>query len=236
VRLSNDKLAGWEALVRWHHPTRGLVSPALFIPVAEETGLIVALGHWVLKTACQQAYAWQALADNAALIMSVNVAARQFQSPGLVEDVAEIVRQTGIPPHSLKIEITESAVMHDAVGAIRTLHALKALGIQLAIDDFGTGYSSLAYLKRFPVDTLKVDQSFVGGLGRDTQDAAIVQTVIGLASALDLNVTAEGIETAAQRAQLTMLGCGFGQGYLFGRPMTADTAELQLMARSRPAA
>jgi diguanylate cyclase (GGDEF)-like protein len=231
-RLAGGELAGWEALVRWHHPTRGLVSPALFIPVAEETGLIVALGQWVLKTACQQASAWHALTGNDALVMSVNVAARQFHSPGLVEEVAGIVRQTGLPPNSLKLEITESAVMRDAEGAIRTLRALKALGIQLAIDDFGTGYSSLAYLKQFPVDTLKVDRSFVDGLGRDPHDTAIVRSVVALANALGLSVTAEGIETPAQRAQLTMLGCDFGQGYLLGRPVVAESAQVQLLEQS----
>jgi EAL domain-containing protein (putative c-di-GMP-specific phosphodiesterase class I) len=166
----------------------------------------------------------------------VNVSARQFQSPGLVADVARILGETGLPPASLKLEITESAVMRDAEGAISTLQALKALGVQVAIDDFGTGYSSLAYLKQFPVDTLKIDRSFVDGLGRDAQDGAIVRSVVALAKTLELSVTAEGIETPAQRAQLAMLGCDFGQGYLLGRPLAQESAQAYLAEHYRAAA
>jgi diguanylate cyclase (GGDEF)-like protein len=229
-RLGSEKLVGWEALVRWRHPTRGLVPPSLFIPVAEETGLIVALGQWVLEAACRQAQLWQVMTGEHRLSMSVNVAARQFQSPDLVSDVGRIIRELGVSPHTLQLEITESAIMQGGQTATATLEALKELGVRLAIDDFGTGYSSLAYLKRFPVDTLKVDRSFVDGLGRDAQDSAIVRSVVALAKALDLNVTAEGIETPAQQAQLELLGCDFGQGYLLGRPVPADAAEALLLA------
>jgi EAL domain-containing protein (putative c-di-GMP-specific phosphodiesterase class I) len=231
VGLPGEELVGWEALVRWLHPTRGLISPAQFIPVAEETGLIVAVGQWVLEEACRQARAWRELTGDRGLVMSVNVSARQFQHPELVADVARILRQTGLAPACLKLEITESAVMRDAEDAVGTLRALKALGLQVAIDDFGTGYSSLAYLKRFPVDTLKIDRSFVDGLGHDPQDSAIVRSVVALAKTLELTVTAEGIETTTQRAHLAILGCDFGQGYLFGRPLAREAAEAYLLER-----
>ena len=223
------KLAGWEALVRWQHPTRGLVLPGPFIPLAEETGLIVDIGRWVLEEACRQLRAWHELSQDRALTMSVNVSARQFQHAGLVADVEGALEASGVDPRCLKLEITESAIMRDAQGSVATLRALKALGVELAIDDFGTGYSSLAYLKRFPVDTLKIDRSFVDGLGRDPHDAAIVRSVVALAQTLELSVTAEGIETAAQQAELTMLGCNFGQGYLLGRPADATLAEAHLL-------
>jgi EAL domain-containing protein (putative c-di-GMP-specific phosphodiesterase class I) len=206
------------------------VPPGLFIPVAEETGLIVALGRWVLEAACRQAQVWRVMSGEQALTMSVNVAARQFQSPDLVSDVGRIIRELGVSPHTLQLEITESAIMQGGETATTTLEALKELGVRLAIDDFGTGYSSLAYLKRFPVDTLKVDRSFVDGLGRDAQDGAIVRSVVALAKALNLSVTAEGIETPAQQAQLALLGCDLGQGYLLGRPVPAEAAEALLLA------
>jgi diguanylate cyclase (GGDEF)-like protein len=228
---SNDKVVGWEALVRWHHPTRGLVSPAIFIPVAEETGLIVAIGSWVLDRACRQVRAWQEMSGDESLTISVNVAARQFEDPALIGTVQRTLRRSGLPPRCLKLEITESAIMADAEGAVTTLRALKALGVQVAIDDFGTGYSSLAYLKQFPVDILKIDRSFVDGLGRDPHDTAIVRSVVALAKTLELRLTAEGIETPHQRAQLAMMECEFGQGYLFGRPLTPEAVEEHLRER-----
>jgi EAL domain-containing protein (putative c-di-GMP-specific phosphodiesterase class I) len=227
--LAAGSLVSWEALVRWQHPTRGLVSPDLFIPIAEETGLIVPLGQWVLHQACHQARAWQELTRDSSLSISVNISARQFQVPGLVTEVSRTLSQTRLHPRSLRLEITEGAVMQNPDGAIETLRALKELGIQLAVDDFGTGYSSLAYLKRFPVDTLKIDRSFVDGLGSDPQDSAIVRSVLALARTLELSVTAEGIETPAQRTQLSMLGCEFGQGYLFSGPLAADIAQEELL-------
>jgi len=231
MHLQSGALMGWEALLRWQHPQRGPISPAVFIPVAEETGLIVPIGRWVLETACQQARTWLDRSGGHALTMSVNVSARQFQDPTLIDDIARAVETTRIPPHCLKLEITESAVMRDGEAAVRTLQQLKQLGIQLAIDDFGTGYSSLAYLKRFPVDTLKIDRSFVDGLGREGHDTAIVRSIVALATTLELSVTAEGVETPNQQAALRGLGCDFGQGYLFGRPAPQDKVEVP-----RPAA
>ena len=232
VSLDSRRILGWEALLRWHHPERGMIPPVAFIPVAEETGLIVPIGRWVLQTACREARHWLDF-DGKPRTMSVNVSARQFHDPGLVDDIAQVIQSTGVPPHCLKLEITESAVMHDAEAACRTLQQMKQLGIQIAIDDFGTGYSSLSYLKRFPVDTLKIDRSFVDGLGHDAQDTAIVRSVVALAKTLELSVTAEGVETPSQEAQLRLLGCDFGQGYLFGRPTPASAAHAQLMEQTR---
>jgi diguanylate cyclase (GGDEF)-like protein/PAS domain S-box-containing protein len=221
-----------ETLVRWQHPERGLISPADFIPLAEETGLIVPIGQWVLSEACLQARLWQREFPSAPdLVMSVNLSPRQFQHPALVEDIARILRDSGLAPERLELEITEGAVMEDADAARATLQKLRDIGISLAIDDFGTGYSSLGYLKRFPVNVLKIDQSFVRGLGHDTQDLAIVRGVIALARSLNLSVTAEGIETFEQLAHLRDLGCNHGQGYLLSRPL--DSAALgHLLARS----
>ena len=227
--LGGGELAGWEALVRWQHPTRGLVPPGMFIPLAEETGLIVALGRWVLDEGCRQLRAWHELSGDTSLTMSVNVSARQFQHAGLVDEVKDALDASGLQPCRLKLEITESAIMRDAEASVASLRALEALGVELAIDDFGTGYSSLAYLKRFPVDTLKIDRTFVDGLGRDAQDAAIVLSVVALAHTLKLSVVAEGIETSAQQAELAMLGCDFGQGYLLGRPADVPRAETHLL-------
>jgi EAL domain-containing protein (putative c-di-GMP-specific phosphodiesterase class I) len=218
--------------VRWQHPERGLISPADFIPLAEETGLIVPIGQWVLAEACRQARLWQQEFPTAPdLVMSVNLSPRQFQHPSLVEDIAGILRDSGLDPERLELEITEGAVMADADGARETLQRLRAIGISLAIDDFGTGYSSLGYLKRFPVSVLKIDQSFVRGLGHDEQDLAIVRGVIALARSLNLSVTAEGIETFEQLAHLRELGCNHGQGYLLSRPLTSDALGT-LLARS----
>jgi EAL domain-containing protein (putative c-di-GMP-specific phosphodiesterase class I) len=231
IALESGKLRGWEALVRWQHPQRGMISPASFIPVAEETGLIVPIGRWVLETACRQARVWVDLTGDATLTISVNLSARQFQDASLIETILRAVDETRIPPHCLKLEITESAAMQDVEATERTLRQLRRLGIQLAIDDFGTGYSSLAYLDRFQVDTVKVDRSFVDGVGQQAQSTAIVRSVVALAKALGLTVTAEGVETPTQRAQLRLLGCDFGQGYLFGRPQPWQVAEADLVER-----
>jgi diguanylate cyclase (GGDEF)-like protein len=223
VQLETGKITEVEALVRWEHPQRGLVSPAQFIPLAEETGLIVAIGEWVLETACRQAVVWQTLyPNNAPQVMSVNLSARQFQQPKLVETVAEVLRTTGLEPHRLKLEITESVMMADMEGTIATLHKLRGLGARLAIDDFGTGYSSLAYLKRFPIDTLKIDKSFVNELGRDPESTAIVHAVLAFAKALSLTTTAEGVQTIQQLQHLRSLDCERGQGYFFARPLTSE--------------
>ena len=223
VRLETGTICGFEALVRWQHPRHGLVSPADFIPLAEETGVILPIGNWVLREACRQARVWQdTRPDSEPLQMAVNLSARQLSQPNLTESVALILEETGLDPHRLKLEITESVVMGDAESSIRTLRELKALGVQLAIDDFGTGYSSLSYLRRFPVDTLKIDRSFINNLGSNVEDTEIVRAIISLAQTLKLEVTAEGIETQAQATELAGLSCDWGQGYHFARPLPAD--------------
>ena len=226
LSLADGRIVEFEALIRWVHPERGLLAAGAFVPLAEETGLIVPIGEWVLEQACDQLRNWQQqFPTEPPLAMSVNLSARQFQSATLAEDIEGIARLAGLDPSTLKLEITESVVMKDAESAIATLRALKAIGFRLAIDDFGTGYSSLAYLKRFPVDTLKIDRSFVDGLGHDPQDTAIVRSVVALAKSLDLSVTAEGIETPTQQAHLTRLGCERGQGYLFSKPVPVSECD-----------
>ena len=236
VALEHGRISELEALVRWDHPTRGTISPVQFIPLAEETGLIVSIGQWVLEEACRQAHAWAiAHPTEPAIVMSVNLSARQFLQADLVEEVARVLWQTRLDPSTLKLEITESVLMRDIDGTIEKLWALKNLGVHLAIDDFGTGYSSLSYLKRFPVDTLKIDRSFVSGLGQDSNDTAIVRSVVALAKSLNLAVTGEGIETSEQLGQLQALGCDQGQGYLFAKPLEA-VAVSELLANVEPSA
>ena len=228
VELDGSRIRAAEALVRWQHPVRGLVAPLDFIPLAEETGLIVPIGRWVLEQACHQAAAWQALYPRTPpLTISVNLSLRQFQDPGLLDDVKRALSQSGLPPACLQLEITESAIMRDVEATISTMQQLKELGIQLALDDFGTGYSSLAYLKRLPLDVLKIDRSFVNGIGIGREDQAIVKTIIALASSLNLSTTAEGIETDGQSALLHDWACEHGQGYHFSRPLSStDFASL----------
>jgi EAL domain-containing protein (putative c-di-GMP-specific phosphodiesterase class I) len=229
VGLESGRISEVEALVRWRHPERGLIAPGEFIPLAEETGLIVPLGRWVLEEACRQVRAWQ-MRDpgHRSLVVSVNLSARQFQHPLLVSEIDAALRETGLDPSCLRLEITESELMRDAEGTIGKLHALKQLGVRLAIDDFGTGYSSLSYLKQFPVDTLKIDRSFIRGVSNDPHDAAIVRSVLALAAAFGLSVTGEGVETNEQAGQLRALGCHRGQGYLFARPLPAEQFEALL--------
>ncbi|MBA2451180.1 MAG: EAL domain-containing protein, partial [Chloroflexi bacterium] len=229
--LASGRIVEVEALLRWTHPLRGSIPPDQFVPLAEETGLIVPLGQWVLETACRQAQLWQAeVPGRLAPIMSVNLSARQFQHRTLVEDIDRVLRETGLDPRQLTLEITESVVMHDAESTAATLRRLKGLGIGLAIDDFETGYSSLSYLKRFPVDTLKIDRSFVDGLGDEGHDTAIVHSVIALAKSLHLAVTAEGIETAAQLEHLQRLGCDRGQGFYFSAAVPPERLSALLTA------
>jgi diguanylate cyclase (GGDEF)-like protein len=231
VNLATGRIAELEALARWEHPTRGPISPATFVPLAEEAGLIGPLGRWALDTACRYARTWQDTLA-APLIVAVNLSPRQFQQPGLVDDVLSAVRATRLAPDLIAFEITESAMLGDADEAVATLRQLKALGMTLTIDDFGTGYSSLASLQRLPLDQLKIDRQFVAGLETDPGDAAIVSAIVGLAHTLGLAVVAEGVETAEQVARLRDLGCELAQGYYFGPPQSAEaiTAWLETIA------
>jgi diguanylate cyclase (GGDEF)-like protein/PAS domain S-box-containing protein len=220
IRLEDGNVTGFEALLRWEHPERGLVRPDEFVGLAEETGLVVPIGSWALEESCRQARRWHdAGAD---VSMSVNLSPRQLAEPGLVDDVARVLRETGVSPDKVWLEITENTLMRDAESMARSLGSLRSLGVHLAVDDFGTGYSSMTYLKRFPVDALKVDRSFVDGLGRDPEDTAICTAVVSLAHALGLRAVAEGVETPEQLAELRTLGCEMAQGYLFGKPQPAE--------------
>ena len=231
VDLDTERIVGFEALLRWQHPTRGLVPPLSFIPLAEETGLIGPVGRWILETACRQAAAWRRdLPGHEALVMSVNLSGRQFVQPDLVDEVAGILADTGLDPRALELEITESVVMDQSESGVRTLRRLRDLGVKLVLDDFGTGYSSLSYLKHLPLDTIKIDRSFVAGLDGDA-DRSIVEAVVGLAHGLHIGVVAEGIETEAQRRQLIELGCDLGQGYLFSPPVPSPDATRLLRPR-----
>jgi diguanylate cyclase (GGDEF)-like protein len=231
VSLADGSLRGFEALVRWQHPERGLIPPAKFIPVAEETGMIIPIGKWILGEACRQMSRWQRLSRlDAPLPMSVNLSGRQFLQPDLLEQVREVLRETGLDPRNLKLEITETVVMENIETATHTLEQLRALGVELSIDDFGTGYSSLSYLQRFPVSTLKIDRSFVSRMTESDGTAEIVRTVAKLAQTLGMDVVAEGVETEGQRAQLSAFECEFGQGYYFSRPMDGDAAEALLLS------
>jgi EAL domain-containing protein (putative c-di-GMP-specific phosphodiesterase class I) len=231
IDLTTEHVVGLEALVRWNHPQRGLVPPLEFIPVAEETGIIADLGDWVLAETCRALRDMPPSAPGQhPLQASVNLSARQISRPDVVERVARVIEATGVDPSRLVLEVTESAVMEDAEAALRALVALKSLGVRLAIDDFGTGYSSLVYLKRFPVDELKIDRSFVDGLCADADDAAIVASVISLAGSVGLRAVAEGVETSDQLLALRNLGCDLAQGYFWSRPL--PVAELrQFIAR-----
>ena len=234
VALDSGEVEGVEALVRWQHPTRGLLEPKEFIALAEETGLIVPIGSYVLHEACRQAQRWRAAGPaGTPLTMNINLSARQFARPSLPGLVAEVLAETGADPASIWFEITESVLMEDAESTSAALADLKALGVSLAIDDFGTGYSSLTYLKRFPVDKVKVDRAFVDGLLGDPEDAAIVAAVVNLAHNLDLRAVAEGVETAEQAARLRDLGCDLGQGFYFGAPGTAERLDAQLRLNRR---
>jgi diguanylate cyclase (GGDEF)-like protein/PAS domain S-box-containing protein len=225
---STQQVIGVEALLRWESPEHGLVSPAQFIPLAEETGLIVPIGLWVLQTACEQVKAWSENPATSGLQVAVNVSARQFRQPDFIEQVQQAIRASGIDPANLKIELTESLVLDSVSDSITKMHALKAIGISLSMDDFGTGYSSLSYLKQLPLDQLKIDQSFVRDLVTDPNDAAIVQAIITMGHAFGLNVIAEGVETEAQHEYLDAHGCHAFQGYLFSRPVPIEQLEVFL--------
>jgi len=224
VSLENGQLAGFEALVRWQHPDRGFINPSDFIPLAEDTGLIVPLGLWILRKACLQLSQWQWQSPSTrSLFMSVNLSGKQVAQPALVDQIKNILEETHVEARHLKLEITESAVMDNAEMAVQLLTRLKGLGVQLSIDDFGTGYSSLSYLHRFPVNTLKIDRSFVGRIGEAAENIEIVRTIVSLADNMGMEVVAEGVETLSQLVQLRKLKCQYGQGYLFSRPVDADS-------------
>jgi diguanylate cyclase (GGDEF)-like protein/PAS domain S-box-containing protein len=258
INLNTGRIEEVEALVRWFHPKRGPISPADFIPVAEETGLIIPIGEWVLMEACKQVYEWHKAGDGYRVSgarsadghrprtpdprhpasdtrypspdthkigLSVNLSVRQFKQPDLVERISAVLHASGLDPDYLKLEITESVALDDTEATITTLDALHRLGIKLAIDDFGTGYSALSYLKKYPVDTLKIDRSFIANLGEDLEDTAIVRALTAFAQTLNLSVTAEGIETPEQLQHLRDLGCDTGQGYLFSRPLPFSELE-----------
>lgn len=221
VDAGSGRIVSAEALLRWEHPERGMVSPVQFIPVAEETGLIVALGEWVVLTACRQMAEWRQ-AGLPVVPVAVNLSAHNFRSDSLLTSIAHALESTGLPSSYLHVELTESAVMQEPAAAMKTLGALKAIGLKLSIDDFGTGYSSLSTLKQFPIDLLKIDRSFVRDLPEDGSSASIVEAILALANALGLGVVAEGVETAAQRDFLCSRRCGLMQGYLFSKPLPAD--------------
>src|SRR5882762_3544627 len=223
VALVSGEIAGFEALLRWQHPTRGLLGPIEFIPVAEETGLIRELGWWNLREACRQISEWRAGSiAHGHLTISVNLSAKQFLQPNLVEDIKKLLAELALAPEALKLEITESTVMADPSAAVEMLQQIKSLGIRLAIDDFGTGYSSLSYLHRFPLDTLKIDRSFISGMGDGGEGMEIARTILPMANNLRLDVVAEGVETIQQVAMLKKLECKYGQGFYFSRPLTAE--------------
>jgi diguanylate cyclase (GGDEF)-like protein/PAS domain S-box-containing protein len=235
VTIPDFHLVGMEALVRWQHPSLGLLYPSEFVPLAEESGLIIALGEWVMRNACLQNKAWQD-AGLAPMRLSVNFSARQFQQPAFINAVAEILRETNLDPRWLELEITESSIMKEPDQAIEKLHELKLMGIRVAVDDFGTGYSSLNYLKRFPIDTLKIDKTFVADVCKDPHDTAIVRAIITLGHALDLTVIAEGVETQEQLKYLSSLGCDVVQGFLFSKSLPAPVFEELLVEQRRAAA
>ncbi|MFM0140552.1 putative bifunctional diguanylate cyclase/phosphodiesterase, partial [Caballeronia grimmiae] len=220
-RAPSGPVIGAEALIRWQHPTLGLIPPADFIPLAEKTSLIVSIGEWVLDQACGQMKAWLD-AGHAGWTIAVNLSSLQFGHAGLVETVADTLARHQLAPQSLTLEITESTAMRDVEASLATLDKLHAMGVMISIDDFGTGYSSLLYLKRLPATELKIDRGFVRDLPHDPEDAAIVSAIVALGRTLNLTIVAEGVETEQQQDFLTTLGCNSFQGYLLGRPMNAD--------------
>ncbi|MGL4915848.1 MAG: putative bifunctional diguanylate cyclase/phosphodiesterase, partial [Aeromonas allosaccharophila] len=220
TNLANGHLSGLEALLRWQHPNEGMIAPTRFIPVAEECGLIEKIGEWVMRNACEQGQNWLA-AGLPVPRLSVNVSVREMRSPGYVERVAAILAETGFPPERLEIEVTESIIQR-VEQSLDLFTRLKNLGVQIAIDDFGTGFSSLSLLKTLPIDRIKIDRAFVQALPEDKNSRELCRTIINLADSLDMEVTAEGIETKAQHAFLQSLNCGEGQGYLFSKPLHVE--------------
>ena len=233
VSLVDGQVIGFEALTRWQHPQRGYVSPGEFIALAEETGMIIPLGWWVLQEVCYQLKEWQLKFKNPHLTVAVNISQKQFSQPHLIDSLIQIVQTTGLEAHSLQLEITESLLMQDVQITMETLKQLKTLGFGLHLDDFGTGYSSLSYLHSLPIDTLKIDRSFVRAIDSEGNNSEIVETIVMMAKSLDLKVIAEGIETQAQLSRLQTLQCLYGQGYLFTRPLNPHSLSNWLLTRSR---
>jgi EAL domain-containing protein (putative c-di-GMP-specific phosphodiesterase class I) len=231
--LASGRIVGFEALVRWEHPQHGPMQPADFIPIAEETGLILPIGEWVLRQAAQRLSHWNTkVVPDDPIWVSVNVAARQLTDPGLVEIVKNTIAESGVDSSRLKLEITESMIMADAVTAVAALEQLKTLGIHLLMDDFGTGHASLSYLHRLPISTIKIDRYFVGRIDSNSECLEIVRTILNLSRSLSMDVVAEGVENAAQRELLQSLGCEYVQGYLLSPPLDAEAAE-RLMVTNR---
>jgi len=235
LSLTSNSIVGFEALLRWQHPERGLVSPADFIPITEETGLIVPLGTWVLKEACRQMSIWRSrFHENPPQAMCVNLSCKQFSQPNLVAKIVEVLQEAGLPAECLKLEITESALMEDPKSATQILTQIRELGVRVGLDDFGTGYSSLSYLRSFPIDTIKIDRSFVSQMDQTMENAEIVETIVALAHNLAMDVVAEGVEKPEQRDRLRELTCEYGQGYYFSRPVDSKAIEVLLAANPVP--
>jgi Amt family ammonium transporter len=229
ISLKSGMITGVEALARWNHPTKGVISPIQFIPIAEESGLIVSLGKRILAQACEDMVSWHKVApDKAPLLLSVNMSPKQFFQPDLVDSVTYILAKTGLSPSYLKIEITESVILENAKDVIHKIETFKKMGIRFSIDDFGTGYSSMAYLQKFPVDQLKIDLSFVRDMHTNKGNLEIVRAIIQLAHSLRLNVVAEGVEQCVHKDLLSSMGCDFGQGYFFSRPVSAECLQILL--------
>jgi EAL domain-containing protein (putative c-di-GMP-specific phosphodiesterase class I) len=229
LQTDSQRIIGYEALIRWDHPTRGLVPPLEFIPVAEESGMIVPLGRWVLETACQEASLWAA-----DLQVSVNVSPVQFQQPDLADMVVEILARTGFPPHRLELEMTENVLIQHADQALATLEKLRGYGVRLSLDDFGTGYSSLSYLRRYPFNKIKIDRSFIQALGDGSGAGVLARAIVALGHSLGMEVTAEGVETIEQYQFLEQESCNQVQGYLFGKPVPANQIHSRKPAPDEP--
>jgi EAL domain-containing protein (putative c-di-GMP-specific phosphodiesterase class I) len=229
VDLATGVTSAMEALLRWKHPARGYVGPDEFVPLAEETGAIHGLGQWILLEACRQAFEWNSgICKDAPIAVGVNLSGKQLEDPGLVDQVSAALEQTGLSAGMLILEITETVLMRDMEGTVSKLLDLRDLGVRLSVDDFGTGYSSLQYLRRFPLDSLKIAKSFVDGVAGPSQDAAVARAIVDLGRTFNLRVVAEGVETVEQHERLLRLGCQYGQGYLFARPAAAPEVEREL--------
>ncbi len=237
MSLGTGRIEGVEALVRWRHPERGLLAPDEFIGVAEETGAIIDIDRWVLMESCRRLRRWQAcFTDGPPLSVSVNLSAKQFSRPNLVACVERVLLETGVPASSLKLEITESALMGREKSVAETLERLKSLGAEIYLDDFGTGYSSLSYLHRFRIDVLKIDREFVGRIGAGSESSEIAGAIVTMAHSLGMTVVAEGVETRAQRAALEAMGCEYGQGILFSGPVAHSAIDTLLKQQAAPPA